>query len=143
MLFKIQNGSVSFGADTILENIDFEIKDKEKIAIVGRNGAGKSTLLKCITGEVTMEEGTGEQPFVVTKSGNPVIGYLKQIAFEDESVIMIDEILKVFKPILDAESKMQCLLEEMETNPTEQNIKKYSAICESVSRFIFVIPRSI
>jgi len=130
MLFKIQNGSVSFGADTILENIDFEIKDKEKIAIVGRNGAGKSTLLKCITGEVTMEEGTGEQPFVVTKSGNPVIGYLKQIAFEDESVIMIDEILKVFKPILDAESKMQCLLEEMETNPTEQNIKKYSAICE-------------
>ena len=45
MLFKITNGSVSFGADTVLENVEFEIKDKEKIAIVGRNGCGKSTLL--------------------------------------------------------------------------------------------------
>ena len=31
MLFKISNGSVSFGADTVLENVDFEIKDREKI----------------------------------------------------------------------------------------------------------------
>ena len=79
MLFKITNGSVSFGADTVLENIDIEIKDGEKIAVVGRNGCGKSTLLKCITGEITPEEGTGETPFSIVKSGNPVIGYLKQI----------------------------------------------------------------
>ena len=58
MLFKIQNGSVSFGADTVLENIEFEIQGREKVAIVGRNGCGKSTLLKCISGELSMEEGT-------------------------------------------------------------------------------------
>lgn len=38
MNFRITNGSVSFGADTILEEINFEVKGKEKLAIVGRNG---------------------------------------------------------------------------------------------------------
>ncbi len=128
MLFKITNGAVSFGADTILENIDFEIRDREKIAIVGRNGAGKSTLLKAITGEVQLEEGTGEEPFALTKAGNPVIGFLKQIDFQDESISMLDEILKVFEPLLDTERKMQTLLKEIEENPDEKKIKTYSAL---------------
>ena len=130
MLFKIINGSVSFGADTVLERIDFEIKDKEKIAVVGRNGAGKSTLLKCVTGEVLMEEGTGEEPFSVIKSGSPTIGYLKQIAFSDENASLIDEVLKVFKPITDTEERMQTLLAEIEKNPDEKKIKEYSALTE-------------
>jgi len=135
MLFKITNGSVSFGADTVLENVEFEIKDKEKIAIVGRNGCGKSTLLKCISGELQMEEGTGENAFTIVKSGNPVIGFLKQIAFEDDSVTMLDEILKVFRPLLETERKMNLLLEEIEQNPDEQKIKQYSSLCE---RFEFL-----
>ena len=48
MNYRIVNGSVSYGADTILEEINFEIKNKEKIAIVGRNGSGKSTLVNDI-----------------------------------------------------------------------------------------------
>lgn len=130
MLFKIVNGSVSFGADTVLENIDFEIKDREKVAVVGRNGSGKSTLFKCIAGEITMEEGTGEQPFSVTKTGNPVIGHLKQIAFTDESISMIDEILKVFQPLLDLERKMSETLKEIEISPDERKIKKYAELNE-------------
>ncbi len=135
MLFKISNGAVSFGADTVLERIDFEIRDREKVAIVGRNGAGKSTLLKCITGEVPMEEGTGETAFSVTKAGNPIVGYLKQIAFTDDSVTMLDEILKVFKPILDIEDKMAKLVKELEANPDDDKIKTYSTLNE---RFEFL-----
>lgn len=41
MNYKIVNGSISFGAETVLEEINFEIKEKDKIAIVGRNGSGK------------------------------------------------------------------------------------------------------
>ena len=135
MLFKIKNGGVSFGADTVLENIDIEIKDGEKVAIVGRNGSGKTTLLKCITGEITPEEGTGEEPFSVSSVGRPVVGHLKQIAFEDETVSMLDEILKVFKPITDVEQKMGRLLKEMESNSDEKIIKEYSALAE---RFEFL-----
>ena len=130
MLLKIVNGSVSFGADTILENIDFEIKEREKIAVVGRNGSGKSTLLKALVGEVPLEEGTGEQPFMVSKSAGVSIGYLKQIAFEDESVSMLEEVLKVFSHITQTEEKMQALLKEIEIDPDEQKIKKYSTLNE-------------
>ena len=135
MLFKIQNGSVSFGADTVLERVDFEINEREKIAIVGRNGSGKSTLLKCIAGEVAMEEGTGENAFSVARIKNPVIGYLKQIDFSDENLSMLDEILKVFKPISDTEQKMAELLKEIEKSPDDQKIKEYSKLNE---RFEFL-----
>lgn len=45
MNYKIVNGSISYGAETIIEEINFEIKEKDKIAIVGKNGCGKTTLL--------------------------------------------------------------------------------------------------
>ena len=48
MNFKVTNGSVELDGETIIEEVNFEIRDREKIAIVGRNGAGKSTLLKAI-----------------------------------------------------------------------------------------------
>lgn len=58
MLYQISNGAVAFGDDVILHSIDFEIRNTEKIAIVGRNGCGKTTLLKLISGEVEMESST-------------------------------------------------------------------------------------
>ena len=56
MLYQISNGAVSFGDDVILHSINFEIRNTEKIAIVGRNGCGKTTLLKLISGEVDMDK---------------------------------------------------------------------------------------
>lgn len=130
MHYMITNGAVSFGADTVLENIDFEIRDREKIAVVGRNGCGKSTLLKAITGEVELEKGTGEKEFSVSSSGNVQIGYLKQIAFSDDSVTLIDEILKVFKPIFDIENEMAQLLEKIEKTHLENDIKRYTDLSD-------------
>ena len=83
MNYKIVNASISYGADTILEEINFEIKEKDKIAIVGRNGSGKTTLLKAIVDNSLLEEGIGESKFAIYKQGNPKIGYLKQIEFEN------------------------------------------------------------
>ena len=130
MLFKITNGGVSFGADTVLENINFEIRERDKIAIVGRNGCGKTTLLKCITGEILPEEGTGEEPFVVSAQNGLIVGHLKQIAFEDDSATLEQEVLKVFKRLLDTEDKMQKLLAEIDLCPDENKIKTFSALQE-------------
>ena len=53
MNYKITNGSVSYGAETILEEINFEVKGKQKVAIVGRNGCGKTTLLRDIVRNIS------------------------------------------------------------------------------------------
>lgn len=126
MNYRITNGSVSYGAETILEEINFEVKGNEKVAIVGRNGSGKSTLLKSIINNELLEEGTGEEKFSIYKEGSPVIGYLKQIEFDDDNITMLDEILKVYKPIIDLEEKINKLVEKMQNDSSEELVKEYS-----------------
>ena len=48
MEYKIINGAITFGANTILEEINFCIENNDKIVIVGRNGSGKTSLLKAL-----------------------------------------------------------------------------------------------
>ena len=72
MLYQISNGAVAFGDDVILHSIDFEIRNTEKIAIVGRNGCGKTTLARTILG--MMHDYTGE---VIHYSKRP------QMVFQD------------------------------------------------------------
>ena len=135
MNFKITNGSVEYGAETILEEINIEIKEKEKIAIIGRNGAGKSTLLKAIINNDLLTQGTGEEKFNIYKEGNPVIGYLKQMEFEDDQITMIDEILKVYKPITNLEQKNEQIVEKMQTDKSEELAKEYS---KAMDRYEFL-----
>ena len=128
MNYRIVNGSVAYGADTVLEEINFEIQNKEKIAIVGRNGSGKSTLLKAIMDNELLAEGIGEEKFNIYKEGNPSIGYLKQIDFEDDNITMLDEILKVYKDIMQIEKKMEQTLLKMQENSSEELAKEYSKL---------------
>ena len=126
MNFRITNGSISFGAETILEEINFEVKGKQKVAIVGRNGAGKSTLLKAIENNELLTEGIGEDKFNIYKEGIMQIGYLKQIDFEDDSITMLDEILKVYKEQLEIEAKLENLVRKMQEDSSEELAKEYS-----------------
>lgn len=130
MNYRITNGSVSYGADTILEEIDFEIKDKEKIAIVGRNGSGKTTLLKALIDNEMLSEGIGEEKFNVYKEGIKEIGYLKQIDFEDENKTLLDEVLKVYSEITGIEKKIEKLVVDMQNNPSEKYSKEYSNLLD-------------
>lgn len=126
MNFRITNGSVSFGAETILEEINFEVKGKQKVAIVGRNGAGKSTLLNAIVNNEMISEGIGEEKFNIYKEGSPKIGFLKQIDFEDDQITMLDEILKVYKEQIEIEQKLDRLVEKMQNDSSEELAKEYS-----------------
>jgi len=130
MNYCIVNGAVSYGADTILEEINFEIKNKEKIAIVGRNGSGKSTLLKAIIDNDLLTEGIGLEKFNIYKEGKPTLGYLKQIDFEDDSITMLDEILKVYKDIILLEKKLEELVIKMQEHSSEDLAKEYSRLQE-------------
>lgn len=130
MNYKIVNGSVSYGADTILEEINFEIKEKDKIAIVGRNGCGKTTLLKAIIDNSMLEQGVGETKFGVYKQGSTAIGYLKQIQFEDSNILMVDEIRKVYSEIIALEEKISILEKKLQVDSNDKNIKEYTNALE-------------
>ena len=130
MLYQISNGCVRFGADTILEHINFEIRNTEKIAVVGRNGCGKTTLLRLIAGEVELSKRDSDEDIFIAKAGKPTIGYLKQVAFEDENITVEEEIRKVFAPVLSMQGKMEQALLEVEREASEENVKRYSALQE-------------
>ena len=130
MNYKIVNGSVSYGAETILEEINFEIKEKDKIAIVGRNGCGKSTLLNAIIDNSMFEEGIEEEKFNIYIQGSPTIGFLKQMDFQDSSKTLLEEILKVYAPILNLENKITKLANDMQNNSNQKNIKEYTEALE-------------
>ena len=130
MLYQISNGCVRFGADTILEHINFEIRNTEKIAVVGRNGCGKTTLLRLIAGEVELSKRDSDEDIFIAKAGKPTIGYLKQVAFEDENITVEEEIRKVFAPVLSLQEKMEQALLEVEREASEENVKRYSALQE-------------
>ncbi len=126
MNYRITNGSVSFGADTILEEINIEIKDKEKIAIVGRNGSGKTTLLNAIINEELLEEGIGEDKFNVYRQGSPTIGYLKQVSFNNEDKTLLDAVLEEYKDVIEAELKLARIEAELAKNSTEELVREYA-----------------
>ena len=126
MKYRIVNGSVSFGAETILEEINFEINNKEKIAVIGRNGSGKSTFLNSLINNDMLSEGIGEDKFSVYKEGVTEIGVLKQTHFDDDSITMLDEILKVYKDIIELENKLDKLVARMNEESTEELAIEYS-----------------
>lgn len=126
MEYKIINGAITFGANTILEEINFEVKNNDKIAIVGRNGSGKTSLLKAIVDNDMLETGLGTEELQVIKIGKPTIGYQQQHAFSDLNVTLIDEILKNYTPIIKIEEKLKRLEKELETSATAQTIEDYT-----------------
>lgn len=130
MNYRIVNGAISYGADTILEEINFDIQENDKIAIVGNNGSGKTTLLKSIVNNEMLEEGIGEEKFGIYKQGNPRIGYLKQIEFENSENTFLEEILKSYESILKLEKKINTLQEQLQNQSDDKKIKEYSKSLE-------------
>ena len=130
MLYQICNGAVRFAATTVLENINFEIRSTEKIAVVGRNGSGKTTLLKLIAGEVELSKRDSDEDIYISRAGKPTIGYLKQISFEDETVLLDTEVRKVFAPILEMQTRMEEMIARMDTDKTEKLIQQYADLQE-------------
>ncbi len=125
MQYKISNGSFSYGANKILRCIDFEIKDKEKIAVVGRNGCGKSTLLKIISGELELDRDNNFNSQII-KTGIREIGTLSQIAFTDDSITLLEEIRSVYSDIIELKHQIDQLSLTLENDHSDEIIKEFT-----------------
>lgn len=120
-----------YGAETILRNLNFEIRNSsQKIAVVGRNGCGKTTLFKLIAGEIDLVKRDSDEDVVFAKTGNPVIGYLKQMTFEDDTIPMEQEVRKVFAPMIAMQRDMDDMVVRMETDHSEELVSKYTRLQE-------------
>ena len=118
-MLHIQNVSFEFGGNYLFRDIDWFIKPRERIGLIGKNGAGKSTLLKLIMGKYDVREGS------INKSGGINLGYLSQdMISEDGNQTILEHAKQAFKRALFIQSELESLYALMETDPSEENIQK-------------------
>ncbi len=122
MRYQIKHALVQYAANTILEDVNFEVHDKEKIAIIGRNGCGKTTLLKLIAGDIQMNNLDSDEECGIFMAGKQQIGFLRQISFTDGEITVEEEIKKTFSPIFDCETEMKELEEKLRDSATQNNV---------------------
>lgn len=130
MEINIVNGSVEYDGVTVLSEINFQIHEKEKIALVGRNGCGKTTLLKAIMGEVPLVAGTGEEKFGYYKSGKPSLGFLKQVPEDTSQKSMEEEVLEAYTEITETEKAMEAARVRLEKDSGESAVFSYANLQE-------------
>lgn len=107
ILLQINQLSKYYGAELILSNMKLEVQNKDRIALVGRNGAGKSTLLKIIAGQLSHDGGEIIKPKGVT------IGYMAQDTGLESELSIWNEMLTVFKDLIEQEKELRRLEAEM------------------------------
>lgn len=104
-----------YGGNAIFENISFEIKEKDRVGLVGRNGSGKTTLIRLLAGDDTPDAGQ------IHWKKDAIIGYLSQIPDYQGTTTTKDVLKKAFTDLLAMEDKMKRIEQEM-TNEADENV---------------------
>ena len=122
IVLSCNNLNKSFGIDSILENVSFTVNEYDKIGIIGINGTGKTTLFKIISGIYGYDSGD------IYTSKDCEIGYLEQNTnFHSENTIL-EEVLEVFKDVIE----MEKYLRDLENKIAEESINANSTILEKL-----------
>lgn len=122
MKLQISNIVKSYGANQVLDQASLQVKDKEKIALVGRNGCGKTTLMKIICGQESMDSGSR------VVSNDVKIGYLSQITFLNEERTVYEELLDAFQEVRLLEEQLREQAEVLKTSANEKELEKYDRL---------------
>lgn len=118
VVLSCKNIHKSYGVETVLENITFNINDGEKVGLIGPNGAGKSTLFKILTGKMQQDDGE----LFIDKS--KTLGYLAQHLSLNSSNTIYEEMLVVFQDLINIEKKLS-KLEKLMDEPYDKNNQEY------------------
>ena len=120
-----ENLSLSFGAETVLENVSFALNEGDKLGIIGVNGAGKSSLFAMITGKY---QPTSGEVFI---SKGKTVGILEQNIEYDSSRTILDETINTFSDLLETEKELENLRAVSEQTGSEADAKRYADCQES------------
>lgn len=129
---KIENLCMSFGTQTIFDNISFQINNNDKVGIIGVNGAGKSTLFNILLGNLTPDSGT------ITLNTKINLGYLPQVIMDDASnkEETVFEYLLEGRPIKELKEELNSLYEIIARTKDEYELKKYYKKINCVSELL-------
>ena len=127
ILLQANNVMRRFGADVLFHDINLQIQEHGRTALVGRNGAGKTTLLKMIAGITSPDEGT------ISKSKDLTIGYLAQDQGLDSQNSIWAELDLVFAPLHKMEKQIHQLENQLAsldpaTKEFQLTTEKYSQL---------------
>ncbi|AXF57399.1 ribosomal protection-like ABC-F family protein [Salicibibacter kimchii] len=112
----------SFGAETILQDIKMEIKNGDRVALVGRNGSGKTTLLNIITGQTSYDSGAVLMPKSQT------MGFLAQDTGLESTRTIWEEMLTVFSSLRGVEKELRELESKMADPSVNNDPTSYEAV---------------
>ncbi|CAM3623600.1 ABC-F family ATP-binding cassette domain-containing protein [Marinicrinis lubricantis] len=124
MLLQATGIHKSYGTEPILTNIYFQIQEKERIGLVGVNGAGKSTLMKILAGVLTPDSGE------IHKPKDMVLGYLAQNSGLETQRSIWDEMMEVFRRLLDVEQSMRALEQKISEKAAAGEQDQYEALLQ-------------
>ena len=102
-MLQLQNVTKAFGEKVLLENVTWQVGDRDRVGLCGPNGAGKTTLLKMLAGFDEPDTGVVQKPNALT------LGYLPQDGLSHSGRTVLDEASLALKPLLDLKEEMHAL----------------------------------
>ena len=125
-MISIQNLSIHFTGQDLFTDINFMIREKDRIGLVGKNGAGKTTLIRIIAGLEQPSHGN------VVMSDDVTIGYLPQEKNIHSTKTVLEETMTAFEEFHQIEKKLAQLQNEL-AQRTDYESDSYQKLCERMS----------
>ena len=125
-MISIQNLHVEFGSTVLLDDINYVINKRDRIALVGKNGAGKSTMLKIIAGLQSPTSGRVALPTDTT------IGYLPQQMVLTDTLTVRDEVEKAFAHLHELDATIDAMNAELASR-TDYESESYQDLIDRLS----------
>lgn len=119
-----KNLCLTFGTQTVFNNISFSFDASQRVGLVGRNGSGKSTLLKAIHEPQMLDSG------IITVLGTKKIAYMPQEVVLESDKTVLDEAMSVFTEITQLQNEAATLEQLIETDSKHDHLTRYAQIHE-------------
>ena len=125
-MISVQNLSMQFTGEDLFTDINFMIREKDRIGLVGKNGAGKTTLIRLLCGL--------EQPYKgdVIMSDDITVGYLPQEKNVKSEKTVLDEAMTAFEEYYEIERQLAKLQDEL-SDREDYESASYQRLCEKMS----------
>lgn len=121
--------SVSFGGETLFHDVNFRLEENGRAGLVGVNGCGKTTLMHVINGRQEAETGG------ISKAAGIEIGCMEQYVIRDDNITLYDEVLEIFRPLIDAENELADIAVAIDTGDhSEQTLSRQMQLQERFER---------